>query len=59
MLELLVLLCAREVLNLCVRIPGPLLAKSTFIWNAWHLVRGTYEQAVLEAHQTYGKSLGQ
>ncbi|THY04016.1 cytochrome P450 [Aureobasidium pullulans] len=54
MLEFLVLLCAREVLNLCVRIPGPLLAKSTFIWNAWHLVRGTYEQAVLEAHQTYG-----
>ncbi|THW62381.1 cytochrome P450 [Aureobasidium pullulans] len=54
MLEFLILLCVREVLNLCVRIPGPLLAKSTFIWNAWHLVRGTYEQAVLEAHQTYG-----
>jgi hypothetical protein len=50
----LIMLSCRLVLGVFIQVPGPILAKLSFLWQAWHLLRHTYDQAVLQAHQTYG-----
>ena len=48
------ILLARHIFMTCVMVPGPLFARHTFLWKAWHLIRGTHDEAVLEAHHKYG-----
>lgn len=52
----LVMLSCRLVLGVFIQVPDPIPARLTFLWQAWHLLRHTYDQAVLQAHQTYGPS---
>jgi hypothetical protein len=56
--ECLIVLSLRLVFGAIIRIPGPLPAKFTFFWQAWHLARDTCHQAVLQARQTYGTITG-
>lgn len=36
------------------RYPGPLLARLSDVWLAWHCAHGSINRAVLAAHRTYG-----
>lgn len=51
------LLLAREILEIVIQVPGPLIAKFTFFWRIWHLARGTSDRAIFDLHQTYGMFL--
>jgi hypothetical protein len=59
LLECVFVLSLRLVLGALIRVPGPVLARFTFSWQAWHLARNTYHRAVLQAHQAYGITTGQ
>ncbi|KAI5219186.1 hypothetical protein E4T41_08048 [Aureobasidium subglaciale] len=48
------LLSVRELFKIFHLVPGPCLAKFTFFWKGRHLARGSYERALLRAHQAHG-----
>lgn len=49
-----IIFCFRQVANLISPIKGPALAKFTSLWKVYHLIRGTYDQKVVELHRKYG-----
>jgi hypothetical protein len=49
-----IMFSCRLVFGVFIQVPGPTPAKLTFLWQVWHLLRHTYDHAVLQAHQTYG-----
>ncbi|KAI5237922.1 cytochrome P450 [Aureobasidium subglaciale] len=48
------LLSVRELFKIFHLVPGPFLAKFTFFWKGRHLAKGSYERALLRAHQVHG-----
>ncbi|KAI5245411.1 cytochrome P450 [Aureobasidium subglaciale] len=51
------LLSVRELFKIFHLVPGPCLAKFTFFWKGRHLARGSYERALLRAHQAHAYSV--
>lgn len=36
-------------------IPGPLISRFSILWHLWHIFKGDYSQATVQAHQKYGE----
>lgn len=49
--------CLSQIFNLCIPVPGPFTAKVTSLWKIYHVFSGSYDKAILELHQKYGKPL--
>ncbi|KAI5269033.1 hypothetical protein E4T47_07356 [Aureobasidium subglaciale] len=48
------LLSVRELFKIFHLVPGSFLAKFTSFWKGRHLAKGSYERALLRAHQVHG-----
>lgn len=49
-----IVFCFRQIANLISPVKGPILAKFTSLWKVYHLIRGTYDQKIVELHRKYG-----